>query len=253
MRVATYNIRNGRAPDVSSFWWTRRNALAGVIRRVDADLWGLQEAYRFQRRFLQRRALPDAEWDSAGEGRTERGGEQVPVFHRRSRFDAVNSITRWFGPDPDGRGSTMPGAAQPRIATVVEFRDLEVDRPIRAVNLHLDSDSVDRRAASIRQLAEWLGTDPGAPTVVLGDFNGPMTDPGYEALTAIGLRSALPEGVGPTSNGFGRDLAAQRQIDHVFLSSDFEVLSARIDHDAGHASDHYPVVVDLDWRPPAVL
>lgn len=247
MRVATYNIRNGRAPDLASFWWTRRAALARVIRRVDADVWGMQEVYGFQRRYLERRVLPDADWQSSGEGRNDGGGgEGVPVFHRRSRFTAVGAATRWFGPEPDRPGSTMPGAGLPRIATLVGLETVEDDRPMQIVNLHLDSDSTERRAAAIRQLAEWIEERPDEATIVMGDFNGPMSHPGYEALRACGLRSALPADCGPTSNGFGRRLAEQQQIDHVFVSAHFDVRAARIDLAAGHASDHYPVVVDLD-------
>jgi endonuclease/exonuclease/phosphatase family metal-dependent hydrolase len=248
VRVATYNIRNGRAPDPASFWWTRRRALAGVIRRVDADVWGMQEVYGFQRRYLERRVLPASEWASCGDGRNDGGGgEQVPVFHRRSQFTTVGATTMWFGPDPERAGSTMPGADRPRIATLVELETIDGDRPLRVVNLHLDSESVERRAASLEQLLGWLGRGAAMPVIVLGDFNGPMSDPGYHSFLAGGLRPALPDDAGPTSNGFGRDLASQRQIDHVFVSPELEVRSARIDREAGHASDHYPVVVDLAW------
>ena len=247
MRVATYNIRNGRAPDLSSLWWTRRAALARVIRRVDADVWGMQEVYGFQRRYLERRVLPEAEWHSCGEGRNDGGGgEGVPVFHRRSRFTAAETATRWFGPEPDRPGSMMPGAGLPRIATMVGLETVEDDRPMRIINLHLDSESTERRAVALRQMGEWIDEQPDVATIVMGDFNGPMSDPGYEALRAGGLRSALPADEGPTSNGFGRRLAEQQQIDHVFVSAQFEVRAARIDVAAGHASDHYPVVVDLD-------
>ena len=140
----------------------------------------------------------------------------------------------------------MPGAGLPRIATLVGLETIEDGRALRVLNLHLDSESAERRAVAIRQVAEWIDEQSGVPTIVMGDFNGPMSDPGYEALTARGLRSALPPDEGPTSNGFGRDLASQRQIDHVFVTAQFEVRRARIDVAAGHASDHYPVVVDLD-------
>lgn len=248
MRVATYNIRNGRALDPASLWWTRRHALADAIAAVDADIWGLQEVYGFQRTYLERVALSASDWGSVGVGRNQGGGgEQVPLYCRRSVVVADADTTRWFGPTPELAGSVMAGASRPRIASEMRVRTLAGDRVVRVVNLHLDSDSVDRRAESIRQLAVWLEADgPGTPTIVMGDFNGPMTEPGYEALSAIGLRSALDNGSGPTSNGFGRHLADQAQIDHLLVSAHFEVVAARIAVEAGHASDHYPVVVDLE-------
>ncbi len=246
MRVATYNIRNGRAVDPASFWWTRRRALRDVVTRVDADVWGLQEVYRFQRRHLARTVLPAHSWGSVGRGRNRNGGgEQVPVFHRRAVFADATASTRWFGPTPERPGSRPDGAAFPRIATIADLIPAGDGPVVRVANLHLDSDSVERRAEALGQLVPWLADEPRAPTIVMGDFNGPMTEPGFDALTEAGFRSALPADAGPTSNGFGRRLDEQQQIDHVFVSSHFKVVGARIDTDSGHASDHYPVVVDL--------
>lgn len=248
--MATYNVRNGRAPDLSSFWWTRRRALRDAIRSVDADVWGLQEAYGFQRTFVERKALLTGDWQAVGEGRNGGvRGEQVPILTRRSMFEEIDSATRWFGPTPEVAGSQMPGASLPRIATMAKLVLVGGGVPLRIVNLHLDSESMDRRTASLHQLAEWLAArDDFVATVVMGDFNGPMTDPGYSSLTDLGLRSALPPDAGPTSNGFGMRLGLQRQIDHVFVSSEIDVVAAEIDVTAGHASDHYPVVVDLELR-----
>ena len=246
MRVATYNIRNGRAVDLASFWWRRRRALREVVARIDADVWALQEVYRFQRRHLERTVLPAGSWGSVGTGRNRRGsGEQVPVFHRRAVFADATASIRWFGPTPEIAGSRVAGAPLPRIATFAELTPVGGGPAVRVVNLHLDSHSVERRTASLGCVGEWLDEPAGAPTIVMGDFNGPMTDPGYDALAAAGLRSALGGDAGPTSNGFGRRLDEQDQIDHVFVSSHFEVVGARIDTESGHASDHYPVVVDL--------
>ncbi|MEQ8839595.1 MAG: endonuclease/exonuclease/phosphatase family protein [Acidimicrobiales bacterium] len=246
MRVATYNIRNGRAIDLSSFWWMRRRAVRAVIARIDADIWGLQEAYGFQRRHLERTVLPDEQWGSAGDGRHGGGrGEQVPILYRRAAFAEASASTRWFGPTPEVAGSVVDGAAFPRIATVADLT-MQAGGVVRVVNVHLDSDSSDRREAALRQLVDWLDELTEAPTIVMGDFNGTLHDPGYDAFAGARLRTALPADTGPTSNGFGRYLGAQRQIDHVLVSEEFTVRSARIDVESGHASDHYPVVVDLE-------
>jgi endonuclease/exonuclease/phosphatase family metal-dependent hydrolase len=246
VRVATYNIRNGRAVDSASFWWRRRGTLGDVVARIDADVWAFQEVYRFQRRHLERTVLPPGSWGSVGTGRNRTGGgEQVPIFHRRTVFAAATASTRWFGPTPDLPGSRVQGAPFPRIATLAYLTPVGDGPVVRVVNLHLDSDSVERRTGALRQLVQWLDPSTERPTIVVGDFNGPMTDPGYEALSDAGLRSGLPPDAGPTSNGFGRGLDEQRQIDHVFVSAHFDVVSARIDTASGLASDHYPVVVDL--------
>jgi endonuclease/exonuclease/phosphatase family metal-dependent hydrolase len=247
VRVVTYNIRNIRAVDWSSLWWRRRRRLADVIGSLGADLIGVQEAYRSQSRWLEAHVLTAPEWETvATEGRNSGGGgEAVPLWNRVSVLRGVSAETRWFGPAPDLAGSRFDGARFPRIATLAAY-DAADDSRVIVANLHLDSDDVANRTRSLEQLAEWLvPAGSSGPTIVLGDFNAPLDEPGFTALSDVGLRSALPPDAGPTSNGFGSRRAEQQQIDHVFVSDHFRIDRARIFTDAGHASDHYPVVVDL--------
>ena len=172
----------------------------------------------------------------------------MPLWHRRNALRAVADRTRWFGAAPDTPGSRFEGARYPRIATVAEYMRTADDARVVVANVHLDTSSVANRSRSLEQIVEWIGPDdPGRSTVVLGDFNAEMDEAGFGVLAAAGLRSALPPDAGPTSNGFGRDLASQRQIDHVFVSADVVVDHAEIRTGAGFASDHYPVIVDLTF------
>ncbi len=247
MRVVTYNIRNIRALDWSSLWWRRRRRLAEVIGSLGADLIAVQEAYRCQSRWLGAHGLRAPEWELVGsEGRNPNGGgEAVPVWSRPAVLRPVSVETRWFGPSPDSPGSRFEGARFPRIVTLAAYETV-ADAGMVVANLHLDSDDAANRTRSLEQLTGWLASSGvSGPMIVLGDFNAPMVEPGFAALRELGLRSALPPDAGPTSNGFGRRSAEQRQIDHVFVSEHFQVDSARIATEAGYASDHYPVVVDL--------
>lgn len=254
MRIATYNIRNGRALDRASLWWRRRDALATVVRAVDADLWAMQEAYRFQIDWLRRTVFEPGGWDVAGRGRGAGDrGEHVPLWWRTDRLRCEDHGTRWFGPEPDRPGARVPGARFPRIATIGEFR-LGADhddghdhpgQPATVVNLHLDERSAERRAHSVEQLLGWVGSVDDRPLVVLGDFNAAPSEPAVRSLLDAGLRRVLTDAAGPTSNGFGRDLADQRQIDHILVSPHWTVGEARVVTEAGFASDHWPVVADL--------
>ena len=248
MQVATYNIRNVRAIDPSSWWWFRRRRLREVVGLLDVDLWAFQEAYPSQISHIADRVLPAPAWGVVGRGRNPNGGGEAAVqFHRRSMLRHLSDTTRWFGPTPDCAGSRMPDARHPRIVTITEYAVMDGVSPLTVAGLHLDSDSVERRAASLEQLAEWMrAAVASGPTIVLGDFNGPRTEPGFGALTRLGLRSVLPDDAGPTSNGFGRHIDEQQQIDHIFVSDHYDVVSAGIVTDAGHASDHYPVVAHLE-------
>lgn len=208
----------------------------------------MQEAYASQVRWLASRALPPDEWGVIATGRNRRRtGESVPLWHRTDTLRPIVDRTRWFGPTPDQAGSRFPGTRTPRISTVVEYARVADDARVVVANLHLDTSSVVNRADSLAQLAEWIGAPAsGRSVIVLGDFNAELGERGFAALTGLGLRSALPVEAGPTSNGFGRGGdASRRQIDHVFVSEDLTVARAEICAEAGYASDHYPVVVDL--------
>jgi endonuclease/exonuclease/phosphatase family metal-dependent hydrolase len=251
VRVVTYNIRNLVALDWASFWLRRRRRLGGVVSSLEADLIGMQEAYPSQIRWLANNTLRNDEWEVAGLGRKPGGaGEGVPLWHRPETLRLLSDRTRWFGPTPEIPGSGFAGAQFPRIATIAHYSIADESR-VAVANLHLDSLSADFRGQSIEQVVEWLTLGVGStPTIVLGDFNAPMTEAGFSILREVGMQTALPGDTGPTSNGFGRDLEGQQQIDHVFVSSHFQVDHAEIHTAAGYASDHFPVVVDLTLTPP---
>lgn len=245
MRLATYNIRNVRALDPASWWWRRRRALRTVMASLDADVVGVQEAYPSQIRYLRQEPFGAPGWQAIGRGRNRNhGGEAVPVFSRTAALALVDQRTHWFGPAPDVAGSRADGAAHPRIVTIGHYEVVENDERLTVANLHLDPASLERRTDSVEQLLAWLADDLDGPLVVLGDFNGPLAEPWAAVLADAGLRSALPDGTGPTANAFGDDDAAQ-QIDHVFVSASLRVDAAAIVDAAGHASDHYPVTVDV--------
>lgn len=246
IRVASFNIRNGRAFDGWNSWPFRRRATAGAIASLDADLVGLQEVFGFQRRWLARR-LNGYEVVSAGRQGGDRG-ESCPVFARRSAGTVVESFTRWYGAAPDQPGTLLDGADFPRIATTCRFRTAGGDSTLAFTNTHLDSRSADRRRASVVQLAEWLaGTAGEGPSIVVGDFNTGPDDPVFELLAEAGLRSALPPEAGGTNHRF-TGTAEGRRLDHILVSRHFEVLKGRVSYLRPRGrlpSDHWPVVADL--------
>jgi endonuclease/exonuclease/phosphatase family metal-dependent hydrolase len=241
LRVATFNIRNGRAFDGWNSWPFRRTATLEAIRSLDADVIGLQEAFGFQLRWLARR-LPG--YDVAGVGRSRRSrGEHCPVLVRSSRARVVEHSTRWFGPTPERPGTRLPGAAFPRIVTTAV---LDVDgTTVHVVNTHLDARSPENRRAALTQVA--AAVDPSRPTIVMGDLNAAPTDPELAPLLDAGLRPALGSGAGGTNHDFsGR--TDGRRIDHIFVSDHVRVVHADVVvvRPGGRLpSDHWPVVAQL--------
>jgi endonuclease/exonuclease/phosphatase family metal-dependent hydrolase len=243
LRLATFNIRNGRGPDYLHSWPVRRRWTAAAIAALRADVVGLQEVFEYQRRYLDRR-LPGLRW--FGDGRDGNGlGEQCPVAITDPSLTVVSARTRWFGPEPDRRGCRLPGASFPRIATIVRCSSLGVE--FEVLNTHLDERVAANRAESVKQLVEWL--DPAVPTVVLGDFNTVPSDTAVLGpLTSAGFLLAPVSG--GTSHGFTGS-ADGAQIDHVFVSPHWTVEEATVARDYTGwrlPSDHWPVRVTVRLR-----
>ena len=249
VRIATFNIRSGLSLDRRSLWWRRRAKVRDVLAGLDADVVGLQEVFAFQRRWLLGTDNPAGAWADAGDGRGSGGrGEAVPVAWRRDRLTVARQTTRWFGDEPERSGSRAAYAGAPRIATWVELDDTD-GRRFRVVNTHFDSTSADARLAAAEQLAHELATADDLPTLVIGDFNATLEDPELAPLLGRGLRSVLAATAGPTATSFER--GEGRRLDHVLISDQWEITSAEVVTGAGTASDHYPVVADLELPPPS--
>ena len=105
------------------------------------------------------------------------------------------------------------------------------------------------RHAQVRALlgAEWLVRAGDAlPVVVCGDFNATPISPAYRALSR-GLRD-VRRGV-KRKVGTWPSARPLLSIDHMFVSSEFRVLSSSVAQtaDSRVASDHLPLVAELDW------
>jgi endonuclease/exonuclease/phosphatase family metal-dependent hydrolase len=244
IRVATFNVRNGRAFDGWSSWPFRRATTARTIAALDADVVALQEVYAFQQRYFERR-LPRYEVVAAGRDDGTKG-ERCPVLAAPPVARVVDVSHLWFGPTPDQPGTRLPDAKFPRVATIATLAVGPDGHQVQATSTHLDEASGERRRASAEQLATWL--DLSMPQVVMGDFNA---DPGSDVLSALedrGLTLVEPAGTTGTAHQFtGR--TDGRRIDHILVSAHFEVVDARVvTARLGRplASDHFPVLATLD-------
>lgn len=242
LRVATFNIRNGCALDWLNSWWFRRRATAATIGALGADVLGLQEAYEFQRRYLARR-LPGLQWFTQGRGGGTTG-EHCPVAIAGGFVRVLEHHTRWYGDTPDVPGTWLPGASFPRIATVLRCRDGRTGREFTVVNTHLDERHAANRAASVRQLADWL--DPSVPAVVMGDFNAVAGDRAVLGpLLDLGFRIAPV--TGGTVHRF-TGAADGRRIDHILAGPQWTIEEAQVvrERPGGRLpSDHWPVRATL--------
>jgi endonuclease/exonuclease/phosphatase family metal-dependent hydrolase len=242
LRVGTFNIRNGFGFDGRNAWPFRWKATADMLRDLDTDVVGLQEAYGFQVRCLRSR-LKD--YGVTGDGRSvRRRGERCAVLFREARLELTESVTRWYGDDPDQPGRRLPEASFPRVATIADLTPQDGGPAFTFVNTHLDEHHESNRVAAAEQLLGWLGD---GPTIVVGDINAEAGSTVVRTLEAAGLRNVL----GPDAPGTNHDFTGRtdgRRIDHILVSAHWTISSAEVvtGRPRGRLpSDHWPVVADL--------
>lgn len=255
LRVMSFNIRYGTAPDAENRWLLRRDLLVRTIRAYDPDVLGLQEVIQTQ--FMELHAAFD-DYDLVAVGRDDgnRGGEMVPIAWRKSRLRLVETGHFWLSPT---RHTPSHGwdAALPRVVTFVRLELLHPPRrQFVVVNTHFDHRGRQARLESARMLREFVETIGDQPVILMGDFNcGPQDEP-YALLTAPDAPAPLLdawtacnklEEYTGTYHAF-RGRRDGRRIDWILFSPHFAALDAAIDttSDAGrYPSDHFPVTAEL--------
>lgn len=257
LRVMTYNIRYNNPGDGPSAWPYRKDQLASLIRFVDADVVGLQEALRGQVDDLER-LLPEYAWTGVGRDDGADAGEFTPVFYRRDRIEIRDTGTMWLSETPEVVGSRGWDAALPRIATWVTA-SRRGGEEFLFFNTHFDHIGAEARSNSASLLADTVAAlSEGRMTIVLGDFNStPDTEP-YQILvrTLNDARVVAVDRFGPAETFFGFLVAdtAGVSIDHIFIDEGTSVDRTAVlseQHRGRYLSDHLPVVADVRPTPTA--
>jgi endonuclease/exonuclease/phosphatase family metal-dependent hydrolase len=245
-RFATFNVRTDRPLVLRHPWLLRWRSVVKLLRRIDADVLGLQEARAGQLRRIHDQ-LSHMEVVAAGRDDGTSGGEHCPVMVRAGRARIERDITRWYAADPDQPGARLPDAAHPRIATIAWLRT-DTGRPVQVANTHLDHRHQPNRLRSVELLLEWLDHD--LPTVILGDLNVRPDDPVVGRLEAGGFTACrAPAGEG-THHRFTGAVDGP-QLDHVLVSPHWEIVACSVARAApGEVlpSDHWPLVATLRLR-----
>jgi endonuclease/exonuclease/phosphatase family metal-dependent hydrolase len=263
LRVMTYNIRLALESDGPNRWEARRRAFIGQVQLMHPAILGLQEVVASQKADLER-WLPGYTFLGVARDDGRSAGEFSNLAIDRSVFNVKSSGTFWLSTTPD-RPSRGWDAAYRRIATWAHLVQRSDGHRFLALNTHLDNEGQQARLEGAREILRWLAANrgEGESVIMTGDFNSEPGSPPYQALTssALGLRDARtishwpPIGPEGTFNNFDPLPASSRRIDYVLVDPTigverYAVLSW---HGDGNrvASDHFPVVVDLDaCKPP---
>lgn len=249
VRLVTFNTHHGVGRD------DRHDLprLAKLLASVDADLICLQEVDRHfgdrsddvdQPLLLSRALDMQLAWGPAID--QPRPGDDPPRQYGNALLSRlpilVSDVHR------------LPGTGEPRVAlrTMVELDG----GALWVTTTHLTTNSAEERAAQVAAVAD-LHTEPMETGVVVGDFNADPDAPELGVLRqrftdAWKLARARDDQHGWRfwSRDEGHTHPAgfpRRRIDQVWVSAGVAVAGARV-LDAEGASDHLPLVVDLEIR-----
>ncbi len=254
VRVMSFNIRYGTAPDGDDSWPHRRSLVMDVIRADEPHLLGLQEALREQ---LDEIVSVFPGYASTGVGRNaDGGGEYSALLFDRRRFDLMAAGTFWLSNTPEVRGSHTWGNELPRICTWARLVDRTTGQTLHVLNTHWDHQSQPARVRSGQQIAEFLSAlPPEEPVIVMGDFNVGTDNEAREPFDSQGLQESYfslhpsRENVG-TFNGF-KGTTSGEKIDAIYVNDRWEVLAAaivRTEREGRFPSDHFPVTATLKMK-----
>lgn len=259
IKVMSWNIRLDTPADGQNQWKYRKSGVCDLIMNESPDLLGVQEALHNQMKYM-RNGLKG--YKSIGVARDDgkKAGEYSAVFYKKSRLRSLRSGTFWLSETPDQPGSRGWDAACNRVVTWSVFRDKETGREFLMMNTHFDhvgdTARIESAALIIRKSASLSGK---LPVILTGDFNVTDRHRAYRILTWADneivftdtRKSAGAEISGPeyTFVGFSDQFEASDQIDFIFATYQFMVLSHKIpDFRKGmrYLSDHLPVAVILE-------
>jgi len=245
VRLVTFNIHHGVGDD------DRHDLprLATLLASADADVICLQEVDRHfgdrsedvdQALLLSRALDMQLAWGPAIDEPTSGGRRRQYGVALLSRLPILVSDVH-----------PLPATAEPRIAlrTMIELDGAA----LWVTSTHFDNESASGRAAQAAAISELL-TEPMATGVVAGDFNAQADAPELAPLRErfTDAWELAPDRDDQAGWRFwqreeGNTYPAgqpHRRIDQVWVSPGIAVPAARV-LDAGGASDHLPLVVDL--------
>lgn len=263
LRVMSFNIRYPNPEDGFNYWPYRKEMVASMIRYHNADLIGLQEAYRSQLDDLIT-LLPGYSWYGVcrNDGSTEPDpdGEFSAILYRDDRIAKIEGSTFWLSQTPEQAGSVGWDAALPRIATWCKFRDKTNGLEFYHFNTHFDHMGQEARAESARLILQKITAIAGAqPVLLTGDFNAMPTDLPYRILIDEKGDGHLQDALylsqfphhGPLAtwtNAFQFPGIPGRRIDYIFVKNGIKVRQHAILSESWSGrlpSDHLPVLAEV--------
>ena len=251
LKVVSYNIRMGTANDGDNSWDLRKEASVAMIEEQQPDIFGLQEAFDFQRKYLEENC---PQYGAIGVGRDDGvlEGEQMSIVSNKEKFKLKDWGTYWLSDTPDEVSFGWDAACR-RTATWCLLESKDGKRHFYYVNTHLDHVGADARRNGLALIVERIAkmNKEGWPMVLTGDFNVQPDDPCLQSLEGKMLSARVTARTTDDKGSYNAWGKESKPIDYIYYSGfanalSFETLDRQY---AGKPfiSDHYPVVAVLKF------
>ena len=177
VKAASFNIRVGTARDGTNSWEFRADAVLAMIKDLQPDVLGVQEALYTQIVPLAY-FLDDYKWVGVGRDDGRKEGEHMAIFYNKKRVSLAKWGTFWLSETPE-KPSKGWDAAYMRTATWALMKDKRSGRKFFVVNTHLDNEGAQAREQGLALILDRIAkmNPDGLPLLLMGDFNMPVSDP----------------------------------------------------------------------------
>lgn len=251
LKVMSYNIRMGAAKDGTNSWEYRYPATALMLEDQKPDVFGVQEAFNYQIRFIEDNF---ADYDCVGVGRDDgkQKGEFMSIFWNKKTVKMIKWGTFWLSETPE-KPSMGWDAACKRTATWALMKDKETGKQFYFVNTHLDHRGAEAQRKGLELIVSRIAeiNPKGYPMVLTGDFN---VKPDNAALKDLDTKMQSARKIAPrtdnnpTFNNWGK-IKPDMVIDYIYVSGfsacpEYHTVTEKYGT-WKYVSDHYPIYAKL--------
>ena len=247
LKVMSYNIRMGIAKDGTNSWEFRCPATIEMLNAQKPDVFGVQEAFEFQIRFIEEYCR---DYKSVGVGRDDgkKKGEYMSIFWNKKTVSLLKWGTFWLSETPDKPSKGWDAHCR-RTATWALMKDKKTGKKFYFVNTHLDHKGKEAQKNGLKLIVDRIESinPQGYPMILTGDFNIKPNNPALVDLDARMLSArkiAADTDSHNTFNGWSVK-PTDSVIDYIYISGfsscpQYRTVTEKY-AERPFVSDHYPI------------
>ena len=247
LKVMSYNIRMGIAKDGTNSWEFRCPATIEMLNAQKPDVFGVQEAFEFQIRFIEEYCR---DYKSVGVGRDDgkKKGEYMSIFWNKKTASLLKWGTFWLSETPDKPSKGWDAHCR-RTATWALMKDKKTGKKFYFVNTHLDHKGKEAQKNGLKLIVDRIESinPQGYPMILTGDFN---IKPDNAALIGLDSRMQSTRKIAAdtdnhnTFNGWSVK-PTDSVIDYIYISGfsscpQYRTVTEK-NTERPFVSDHYPI------------